>query len=169
MHHLGLLLSFWQEGCLPDESTQRQQRWAHWKGKSSCRDRRQNSPSWEQMIPVWSQHLLPFLSDHCVDRHKHFTGIWVMDLKQCNRETLILTLCTKCKVMQFPSNEKQQQPQAKALIRDGKTQGIVRFLQWPHGGATLADLRRQHFVALLFTGTWTLERFWWLFYSYFNI
>lgn len=127
MYLLGLLLSFWQEGCLPDESAQKQKRWAHLDRKEQLWEQKTELPKLgADLTRVWSQHLPPSLSGHCDDGHTYFTGIWVTDLKKYNVETLIFTLCTKCKVMHFPPNEKQQPPQTKTHIRDWRTREIVK-------------------------------------------
>lgn len=40
MYLLGLWLLFWEEGFLSDESTQRQQRWAHLEGKKQLQEQK---------------------------------------------------------------------------------------------------------------------------------
>lgn len=137
-----------------------------WKGKS----RRQNWANWNR--PHQSVISLPptSLSGHCDDGHTHLTGIWVLDLKQCNPKTLFFTFCTKCK--QCHSPQMQFNPKPKLSRQGLKDPGNCKmFLLLPHGGATLADLQSPHFLALLLlTGSqMSMSEFWWLLSCYFNI
>lgn len=85
-------------------------------------------------------------SGHCDDGHTHFTGIWVLDLKQCDPETLIFTFCTKCK--QCKSPQMQFNPKPKLSPGGLEDPGNCKmFLLLPHGGAILADLQSSHFLA----------------------
>ena len=146
--------------------------WAHiWKRKHSCGNGRWSCPWGEQISSAaWAPPTA------CIRPLRFWAHTSHGHLTVQHRDSNF-TLCTKCKVMQLPSNEKQRRSKPKVPIREwrtlwiGKWAALLRFLRCPQGAAILAGLWRQPFETLqLFPGTWTsLSGFWWLLSYYFNI